>query len=1003
MLLAATVLLCSISKDKCDGQMFFISLQILLFLVLCCSLLALVKNKLIAWIGATLGAAFLTLQIVSLYMTQDLADYRLFAHFDLDSVLQGYGQYVAEMIALPFLLFISVCILRKIAGLIRCKKVIVIALIIMSFSGLIFKNGMLYQVYEFTQITQKHGTNFNQELSALGIPPSSYISPEKVQAKPGKNIIVIVLESVEKNFLLPEFDHLLPYVEKLNHEYTSFTDLRCERGSNWTAGSLYTMMTGFPAFFNESGNHALQGVIRSEITGLPTVLDKAGYSCTFLGPKPEFGGIKSIMDMYGVKVLSEKNVDVGQPASEWGLHDVDIFNAAKKEVVKQKGSFALIFSTISTHPPFGVFDERVENKFPPKENRLLYMASALDNHLKDFINFLSNNKLLENTAVYIVTDHLLMSSSNDVMNTLKSSPRKLLFLSNIEKEAFSNKTTDALYQINLPRLILDGAGVKTNAKFYSEYINNADYKSIIDKHKLDFVALNDAALRRNSALGKIALQKMSDHLVLSIGAKKIPLQIPPQGSGIAVNISNYGNIKEARGATSQLYDELFQYVPMFYLTFSKEKVHLRFGKKQATVVDKNIVAFDEKLVLTMLGNYKPKTIDQHPRKMIAPNHIFVRSSGYSIVDKKPSCFATNKANQNLLRGLTVLFKAKDGTVDRASFDTFSTQEDANNFLKCLVKNLKSMTLVAIAATDDAARSLGPEVRGKLARLGFLRLAKLRFREAYLGFYKNGQLQEAISPLSIENEIDITKCFGTASPTVTQERATDRNRFIAHAGGAIDGHRYTNSLEAMNNSYNNGFRMFELDIIRTSDNHYVAAHDWKSWARQTGYTETLPPSRNVFLQQLILNKYKPMDMTLINTWFAKHSDAVLVTDKINSPQQFSAQFTDKKRLMMELFTPKAVQEGLKAGMRSALVSESVIPHLAPNYKENMMRLGITDLAVSRRTYAANREFFASLAASGIHTYVFHVNADGLNEKFVLQNDIPNIYGMYADNWQFNEQN
>ncbi len=35
-------------------------------------------------------------------------------------------------------------------------------------------------------------------------------------------------------------------------------------------------------------------------------------------------------------------------------------------------------------------------------------------------------------------------------------------------------------------------------------------------------------------------------------------------------------------------------------------------------------------------------------------------------------------------------------------------------------------------------------------------------------------------------------------------------FIAHAGGAIDGYTYTNSLEALNSSYAAGCRLFEKD-------------------------------------------------------------------------------------------------------------------------------------------------------------------------------------------------
>jgi glycerophosphoryl diester phosphodiesterase len=49
--------------------------------------------------------------------------------------------------------------------------------------------------------------------------------------------------------------------------------------------------------------------------------------------------------------------------------------------------------------------------------------------------------------------------------------------------------------------------------------------------------------------------------------------------------------------------------------------------------------------------------------------------------------------------------------------------------------------------------------------------------------------------------------------------------IAHAGGHIYGYKYTNSLEALENSYNNGFRFIELDFDWTQDNQIVLIHDW----------------------------------------------------------------------------------------------------------------------------------------------------------------------------------
>ena len=45
-----------------------------------------------------------------------------------------------------------------------------------------------------------------------------------------------------------------------------------------------------------------------------------------------------------------------------------------------------------------------------------------------------------------------------------------------------------------------------------------------------------------------------------------------------------------------------------------------------------------------------------------------------------------------------------------------------------------------------------------------------------------------------------------------------------------GYKYLNVLEALDENYSKGFRLFELDLLLTSDNYIVAAHDWKNWRK-----------------------------------------------------------------------------------------------------------------------------------------------------------------------------
>jgi len=256
-------------------------------------------------------------------------------------------------------------------------------------------------------------------------------------------------------------------------------------------------------------------------------------------------------------------------------------------------------------------------------------------------------------------------------------------------------------------------------------------------------------------------------------------------------------------------------------------------------------------------------------------------------------------------------------------------------------------------------------------------------------------------------VSVEKITRLAKPSVRTRtsaeisiNAIDSNRFIAHAGGEVDGHKYTNSLEAMDYHYKRGFRLFELDIIKTSDEIYVAAHDWEHWRKLTGFEGRLPPSREDFNSYQILNKYTPLDMERINHWFEQHPDAILITDKINTPLDFANQFVDKKRLMMELFSLEAVKEGVGAGIRSAMPTWDILANIKGDTTQSLVELGVTDVAASRRMIKNNLKLLDEFKKQGIRVYVFHVNrGENSNEQYVVCNDMEQVYGLYADNYDF----
>ena len=231
-------------------------------------------------------------------------------------------------------------------------------------------------------------------------------------------------------------------------------------------------------------------------------------------------------------------------------------------------------------------------------------------------------------------------------------------------------------------------------------------------------------------------------------------------------------------------------------------------------------------------------------------------------------------------------------------------------------------------------------------------------------------------------------------------ARDTDRFIAHAGGAIDGNAYTDTLDALEASYKKGFKLFEFDFSETADGYYAATHDWDVWKQMTGYAGALPPTRDVFLKQKIMHRYTPLDLDTINQWFNSHPDAILVTDKVDKPADFAAKFIDKRRLMMELFSDQSVDEALATGIYGVMPTWDLVAAKGDGAVDYMRSKNLKLLVASRTALDSSPRLVKSLIDGGIQIYAFHVNREpGKDEAYMVCHEFKYFYGMYADNWDF----
>ncbi|MCF4102112.1 sulfatase-like hydrolase/transferase [Gillisia sp. M10.2A] len=592
---------------------------------------------------------------------------------------------------------------------------------------------------------QPNNVNFKEILRENGM--SSYISPSQIKASPGKNIIVISLESLERGYLENKYSSLTPNLNKLKKEW-NYSEMKQNLGSNWTSGSIYTSLTGFPAFFGVERNSVFQKAYYSQISSISHALKKADYNTVYMNGNADYAGLKEMLfTLQFDEIIDKGNVEKNGFESQYGLRDKDLVEQAKskvKELAKINKPFALFISTTDTHFPNGIYDARMEKFISKKNSDIEFTVASIDYLMGDFIEFLKSEDLLTNTVVYIYPDHLKMGDPNMFKD---SGERSLFIISNSNNELINQNKSTPIYQIDLPKIILQGAGVDNNLKFLTDFIKG-------DKNKF---------------------------------------------------------------------------------------------------IEENIG-----LITT------------------------INTNGISRINSNPI-------------------------------------------------NISSVS---------------------------------------------------------KNYCDYK---------------VDTLRYIAHAGGEIKGYTYTNSKEALDHSYAKGFRLFELDINKSSDGSFVAVHDWKHWADITNNVTDVAISKNDFLSHKIYGEFTPLDMERINKWFAIHKDAILVTDKINDPVKFANEFTDPSRLMMELFDMKAVKEGIGQNIRSSMPSQNVIQKMRESDIESLRKIGVKNVAISRRFIADNRSLLKLLKENDIKPYVYHINFDdGIDEDYVVKYEMDYIYGIYADDWIFSNK-
>jgi hypothetical protein len=327
-----------------DADNIFLLIILIISLTL---IFSLIKNKPFRLVLSLSLSLFFALQSISLYFTRSFVGYSFFVHLNLENkanvsyvIWPIFFTSITVFFTSLFLLFYSRNILLWISKKVRFVGVYIkwvrLGMVLISLTLIFYslnKSSIISDSNTLFSIAYSNAKPFQETLISLNM--TDYVVPENVKSIATKNLVVISLESLESSFLKEPFKHLTPELSRLKEEWT-YIPVKQNIGSDWTSGSIYTMLTGIPAFFGVQANTIFKSSKESYITSLSTVLSEANYELAYFCGDANFSGIKDMLYTLDFdRVMDYTSVNYPVEITPFGLHDKDVFDLAKKEL---KGS-----------------------------------------------------------------------------------------------------------------------------------------------------------------------------------------------------------------------------------------------------------------------------------------------------------------------------------------------------------------------------------------------------------------------------------------------------------------------------------------------------------------------------------------------------------------------------------------------------------------------------------------------------------------------------------------
>ena len=300
---------------------------------------------------------------------------------------------------------------------------------------------------------------------------------DAITAAPGRNLVLIVLESTEETFLREDlFPGLLPNLKKFSGESLHFTDIRMAHNATISFTGVFCMLAGVdpsPFILTWRGIRAPDtSSVGRELGSLPKILRRAGYrQYACFGHDGDFHGTRMLLlDQEYDQVFDSGALNAACRGNRNArIRDSAVYEKGWElfcEAAKSGRPFNLTLLTLDAHGPDGYYspDEPGYPRQNGARNQLFDAMYASDFALGAFLRRIREHPAYANTVIVTVSDHLAHRYTNVTPILDKNPQRRMLFcIHNPVRAAAGTDVAGASFDV--APTVLSAMGVRHNYIF----------------------------------------------------------------------------------------------------------------------------------------------------------------------------------------------------------------------------------------------------------------------------------------------------------------------------------------------------------------------------------------------------------------------------------------------------------------------------------------------------------------------------------------------------------